>query len=432
MKKPYQIESQRAVKRLEELAAEGNPAVQMVLPMAEAVGWLKQGVAELIRQAGLQLIGLLMEEEVRDLVGERSQPQSERTANRWGRERGYCVVMGQKVPIERPRVRSVEDREVRLGSYELFHRGEPLTETVWEKLMLGLSTRRYGQAVRQFLEAYGLEKSAVSEHFIEASRAKLKELMERRLDQMKLCALLIDATPFEGQHMVVALGIGQDGRKTILGLRQGATENATVVRELLSDLAERGLDFTAPRLYVLDGAKALSAAVKSHAGESALIQRCQVHKRRNVLDHLSEDQQPLVAQKLNAAYANEDYEAAKAALNQLHRELMDCNPSAARSLAEGMEETLTVHRLHMPPQLRKTLASTNVIESAFAIVERVCANVKRWHPGDHRERRVGSGLLVAEKQFRRVKGHKLIPLLTRQLEMLTPSKIAVVKRRKAS
>lgn len=432
MKKPYQIEAYRAVKRLEELAAEGNPAVQMVLPMAEAVGWLKQGVGELIRQAGLQLIGLLMEEEVRELVGERSQPRADRQANRWGYERGYCVVMGQKVPIERPRVRSTEDREVRLGSYELFHRGEPLTETVWEKLMLGLSTRRYGQAVRQFTEAYGLEKSAVSEHFIEASRAKLKQLMERRLDRMKFCALLIDATPFEGQQMVVALGIGQDGRKTILGLRQGATENATVVRELLSDLAERGLDFTAPRLYVLDGAKALSAAVKSHAGDAALIQRCQVHKRRNVLDHLSEDQQGLVSQKMNAAYAHENYDAAKLALHKLHRELMDCNPSAARSLAEGMEETLTVHRLEIPPQLRQTLASTNVIESAFAIVERVCANVKRWHAGDQRERWVGSGLLVAQKQFRRVKGHKLIPLLLHQLEALTPSKVAVVKRRKAS
>lgn len=432
MKKPYQIESYRAVKRLEELAAEGNPAVQMVLPMAEAVGWLKQGVGELIRQAGLQLISLLMEEEVRDLVGERSQPRADREANRWGHERGYCVVMGQKVPIERPRVRSTEDREVRLGSYELFHRGEPLTETVWEKLMLGLSTRRYGQAVRQFAEAYGLEKSAISEHFIEASRAKLQQLMERRLERMKFCALLIDATPFEGQQMVVALGIGQDGRKTILGLRQGATENATVVGELLEDLAGRGFDFTVPRLYVVDGAKALSATVKNHAGASALIQRCQVHKRRNVLDHLSEEQQSLVAQKLNAAYAIEDYEAAKLALNKLHRELMDSNPSAARSLAEGMEETLTVHKLQLPPQLRKTLASTNVIESAFAIVERVCANVKRWHAGDQRERWVGSGLLVAEKQFRRVKGHKLIPLLLRQLEMLTPSKIAVVKRRKAS
>jgi putative transposase len=432
MKKPYQIEAQRAVKQLETMAAEGNPAVQMVLPMAEMVGWLRKGVGELIRQAGLQLMDLLMQEEVRELVGERSQRQAERTANRWGSERGYCVVMGQKVPVERPRVRTTEDKEVRLGSYEMFHRGEPLTETVWEKLMLGLSTRRYGQAIRQFTEAYGLEKSAISEHFIEASRSKLKEMMERRLDQTQLCALLIDATPFEGQQMVAALGIGQDGRKTILGIRQGATENATVVSELLSDLVSRGLDFTEPRLYILDGGKALTAAVKKHAGESAAIQRCQVHKRRNVLDHLTDEQKPAVAKQLNAAYALEDYAAAKQALHLLHRELMDLNPSAARSLGEGMEETLTVHRLHIPMQLRKTLASTNVIESAFSIVEQVCKNVKRWHGGDQRERWVGSGLLVAQKQFRRVTGYKQIPALITELEALAPSKPEVAKRRKVS
>jgi putative transposase len=432
MKKPYQIESQRAVKRLEEMAADGNPAVQMVLPMAEMVGWLRKGVGALIRQAGLQLMELLMEEEVRDLVGERSQPQPDRTANRWGKERGYCVVMGQKVPIDRPRVRTTDEKEVRLGAYEMFHRGEPLTETVWEKLMLGLSTRKYGQAVRQFAEAYGLEKSAISEHFIEASRTKLKEMMERRLDKMRLCALLIDATPFAGQQMVAALGVGQDGRKTILGIRQGATENSTVVGELLGDLMNRGLDFAESRLYVLDGGKALHTAVRKYAGESAPIQRCQVHKRRNVLDHLTDEQKPLVAKKLNAAYALEDYAAAHQALNALNRELMDLNPSAARSLAEGLEETLTVHRLHVPPQLRKTLASTNVIESAFSIVERVCRNVKRWHAGDQRERWVGSGLLVAEKQFRRVQGHKQIPILLRELEALVPSKSEVVKRRKAS
>src|SRR3954465_13570423 len=306
MKKPYQIESQRAVKRLEEVVADGNPAVQMVLPMAEMVGWLREGVGELIRRAGLQMVALLMEEEVRHLVGERNRPLPERTANRWGTERGYCVVMGQKVPVERPRVRSTEDREIRLGSYEMFHRGEPLTETVWEKLMLGLSTRTYCQAVRQFTEAYGLEKSAISEHFIEASRTKLKDIMERRLDKTRLCALLVDATPFEGQQMVAALGIAQDGQKTILGIRQGATENATVVGELLGDLVSRGLDFTEPRLYVLDGGRALTAAVKKYAGESAVIQRCQVHKRRNVLDHLTDEQKPGVAKKLNAAYALED------------------------------------------------------------------------------------------------------------------------------
>ena len=432
MKKPYQIESQRAVKQLEAMAADGNPAVQMVLPMAEMLGWLRQGVGELIRQAGLRLMDLLMQEEVRELVGERSQRQAERTAHRWGSERGYCVVMGQKVPVERPRVRSTDDQEVRLGSYEMFHRGEPLTETVWEKLMLGLSTRKYGQAVREFTEAYGLEKSAVSEHFIEASRAKLQEMMERRLDKTRLCALLIDATPFAGQQLVVAMGISQDGRKMILGLRQGATENATVVGELLGDLVSRGLNFSEPRLYILDGGKALTAAVKKHAGESAAIQRCQVHKRRNVLDHLTDEQKPVVAQRLNAAYALEDHAAAKQALNTLHRELMDLNPSAARSLGEGMEETLTVHRLHVPMQLRKTLASTNVIESAFSIVEQVCKNVKRWHGGDQRERWVGSGLLVAQKQFRKVTGHKQIPALLRELEALVPQKSELVKRRKAS
>lgn len=341
--------------------------------------------------------------------------------------------MGQKVPIERPRVRTTGDREVRLGTYEMFHRGQPLTETVWQKLMLGLSTRRYGQAVRQFAEAYGLERSAISEHFIEASQKKLKELMERRLDKLSLCALMIDATPFEGQQMVAALGIGQDGRKTILGIRQGATENATVVGELLGDLLNRGLDFTQPRLYVLDGGKALHAAVKKYAGEAAPIQRCQVHKRRNVLDHLSEEQKPEVARKLNAAYALEDYAAAKQSLGRLHHELMHSNPSAARSLGEGMEETLTVHRLHMPAQLRMTLASTNVIESAFAIVERVCLNVKRWHDGDQRERWVGSGLLVAEKQFRKVKGYRQIPLLVKELEAITQKlKPNVAKRARAS
>src|SRR6202030_1284637 len=174
---------------------------------------------------------------------------------------------------------------------------------------------------------------------------------------------------------------------------------------------ERGFDFTVTRLYVLDGGKALSAAVKTHAGESALIQHCQVHKRRNVLDHLPEDQKPLVAQKLNAAYAMENYDAAKLALNKLHRELMDFNPSAARSLEEGMEETLTVHKLQVPDQLRRTLASTNVIESAFSIVETVCRNVKRWRTGDQIERWVGSGLLVAERQFRKVIGFRQIPLL---------------------
>jgi transposase-like protein len=282
-------------------------------------------------------------------------------------------------------------------------------------MMRGLSTRNYGAVVKQFQQAYGIEKSAVSENFIEASREKVKQLMERPLGELRLCAILIDGTPFKDRQMIVALGIGCDGSKTVLGLREGATENATVVSTLLSDLIERGLDFSTPRLYILDGGKALHSAVRRHGGEAAWIQRCQVHKKRNVVDHLPDEYKSDVRRKMQNAYAMVDYDDAKRALERLHRELLEMNPSAARSLEEGMEETLTVHKLRVPDQLRRTLSSTNVIESAFSIVETVCRNVKRWRAGDQIERWVGSGLLVAERQFRRVIGYRQIPQLLSSL-----------------
>jgi transposase-like protein len=356
-------------------------------------------------------MSLVMEEEVRHLAGERHQQHAERRAHRWGQEDGYCVIDGQKVPIQRTRLRTKDKREQRLGSYELFQRNGPLEQGVWDKMMRGLSTRNYGAVVKQFSTAYGIEKSTVSENFIEASREKVKQLMERPLGELRLCAVLIDGTPFKDRQMIVALGIGCDGRKTVLGLREGATENATVVGALLSDLLARGLDFSTPRLYVLDGAKALHTAVRRHAGESAFIQRCQVHKKRNVVDHLPEEHKAEVRRKLQNAYWMADYEDAKRALERLQHELMHLNPSAARSLEEGLEETLTVHRLRVPDQLRRTLSCTNVIESAFSIVETVCRNVKRWRDGDQIERWVGSGLLVAEQQFRKVIGFRQIPLL---------------------
>jgi transposase-like protein len=289
-------------------------------------------------------------------------------------------------------------------------------------MMRGLSTRNYGPVVKDFASAYGIEKSAVSEHFIEASKDNLKTLMERALGNMKLCAVLIDGTPFKGRQMIVALGIGNDGTKTVLGLREGATENTAVVSALLSDMVERGLDFSMPRLYILDGGKALTAAVKKHAGEAAFIQRCQVHKKRNVIDHLPEAYKADVKRKLQNAYSMVEYADAKRALERLHRELMGINPSAARSLEEGMEETLTVHRLRVPQQLRRTLSSTNVIESAFSIVETVCRNVKRWRDGDHIERWIASGLVVAERQFRKVVGYREIPMFIATMQNASTKK----------
>ena len=411
MKRRYQIEHQRAVQQFRRIATEHNPNIQMILPLADIVGLLQQGVGNLLRQAGLELMHLVMDEEVKSLAGERHQQHEGRRAHRWGNEDGYCVVDGQKVPIRRTRLRTADKREQRLGSYELFQRSGPMQASVWDKMMRGLSTRNYGAVVKDFQNAYGIEKSAVSENFVEASREKVKQLMERPLGELRLCAVLIDGTPFKDRQMIVALGIGCDGTKTVLGIREGATENATVVSALLSELVERGLDFSTPRLYILDGGKALHAAVRRHAGEAAFIQRCQVHKKRNVVDHLPDEHKADVKKKVQNAYAMSEYSDAKRALEKLHRELMDLNPSAARSLEEGMEETLTVHRLRVPDQLRRTLSCTNVIESAFSIVETVCRNVKRWRPGDQIERWVGSGLLVAERQFRKVIGHRQIPLL---------------------
>ncbi len=411
MQKRYQIDKQCAVQQFRRLASELNPSIQMVLPLTEIVAMLQAGVGNLMREAGLLLMTGVMEEEVRHVVGERYEQNPDRQASRWGKEQGYCVIDGQKVPIARTRVRGKEGGEVKLGSYEMFQRSGPLQMAVWDKMMRGLSTRNYGPVVKDFANAYGLEKSAVSENFIEASREKLKELLERPLGETKLCAVLIDGTPFQDLQIIVALGIGCDGRKTVLGLREGATENTAVVNSLLSELVERGLDFSTPRLYILDGGKALAAAVKRHAGEAGFIQRCQVHKKRNVVDHVPEQYKADVKRKLQNAYAMVDYQAAKKALDSLHRELMHINPSAARSLAEGMEETLTVHRLRVPQQLRRTLSCTNVIESAFSVVETVCRNVKRWRDGDHIERWVASGLMVAERQFRKAIGYQQIPML---------------------
>ncbi len=424
MKKRYQIDRERAVQKFQKQAQHSDESLQLTLPLKQVAAALQDGVGHLMRQAGLELMQLIMEEEVRQLAGERCQRREQGQHYRWGGEKGFLIVDGQKAPITRPRLRSDEGREQPLGSYELFRRPEPLAAAVWDKLMLGLSTRNYGKAVREFADAYGIEKSAVSDHFIRVSRRKLRELLERPLDELSLCAIYIDGVEYHSQHLIVALGLAADGQKTVLGLRQGATENAVVAGELLGDLEQRGVDFTLPRLYVLDGAKALQKAVKKHAGKAALIQRCQIHKRRNVVSHLPEEYRESIDRKMANAYQMASKTEAQRELDKLHRELMELNPSAARSLKEGMEETLTIYELGVSPLLRRTLATTNPIESAFSVVERICSRVKCWRRGDHIERWVGSALWVAEKKFRRLKGYKDLPKLLGSLQKPRPETVA--------
>ncbi len=245
--------------------------MQIALPMAEVLTSIEQGLGELVRKVGRMFIESVLEAEVEQIAGARSRRLQSRQAYRWGVERGSCLIDGQRVPIARPRVRQCGGKELPLDSYRLFQRVSPAEETVWSNLMRGLSMRDYKLVLQQFMDAYGLEKSTVSERFIEASRKKLEELMSRSLEHLQICALLIDGTIFKGQHLVAAIGIDAFGKKVVLGLVQGATENAKVVSGLLDHLAERGLDFSQPRLYLLDGSRALRAAIERHAGEAAFF-----------------------------------------------------------------------------------------------------------------------------------------------------------------
>jgi transposase-like protein len=417
MKKTYQINKQKALKTFREASEAAQTPIQLVMALPELVKMAQQGLMSMALSVFMQIAQEMMNWDVSQLVGPKNQAQGDRENYRWGSEQGYCVVGGQKVPLKRPRVRDKRQREVALGSYEMLQQASLMDDAVWKKIMHGLTMRKYSEVVRELEQVYGIEKSTISDHFIEASRLRLDRLMKRSLTEHKFCALLMDGTPFCDQQMIVSIGITLQGQKVLLGLRQGATENATVVKHLLEDLRDRGVDFEVPRLYLLDGGKALHSAVKHMAGKAAFVQRCQVHKIRNVVEHLADEHQTWARLKMRNAYASSQYETAKKTLQGLLRELMDLNPSAARSLEEGMEETLTMHQLRVPNTLRKSLASTNIIESAFSLVETVCRNVKRWQGGDQYLRWVGSGLLLAESRWNRIHGYKEIPILVKELEL---------------
>lgn len=417
MKKTYQIEKKRATDRFRKAASSSDQQIQFALPLPEVVALVQEGLMSLALAAFTRVAEEMMRWEVSTLVGPLNKADPGREHVRWGSQTGYCVVGGQKVPLQRPRVRDVRKREVPLGSYEALQHASLMEDAVWNKIMGGLTTRRYGEVVRELKEAYGIEKSTVSEHFVGASRRRLENLQGRPLKDHAFCAMMIDSTCFDGQEIVAAIGFTIQGHKIVLGLHQGATENTTVVKHLLEDIRDRGVDFDVPRLYVLDGGKALHSVIRKVAGKCGVVQRCQEHKIRNVIGHLTEEFQPTVKCKMRNAYATSDYTAARRGLDALLRELMELNPSAARSLEEGMDETLTMQRLRVPENLRKTFRSTNPIESAFDSVETVCRNVKRWQGGDQYLRWVASGLLWAESRWNRLHSYRELPILVKELEL---------------
>jgi putative transposase len=397
--------------------------IQLVLDAEEMVAMLQDSLTDFATEVGLKVARLLLEDEVQQRCGPRYERLPERTVTRYGRQRGVVVIAGQKLPIERPRVRYTQRcGEAELATYGRLQSPEAMPQAVLKRLVRGVSCRDYGEVVDVAREGFGVNKSSVSRSFVKASAKEVRQLAERRFDGIRFPVIYIDGVQYAGETMICALGITEDGQKRLLGVRQGATENAAVCTALLEDLCGRGLDTSLPTLLVLDGAKALHAAAKRVWGRNALIQRCQLHKKRNVQQHLPQKHWAELSRQLNAAYHETDYNQALKGLKTTVRWLARLNPDAAASLREGMEETLTVVRLGVPELLRRTLATTNPIESAFSVAENVTSRVKRWRDGDMRQRWCTAGLLRAESKFHRVKGYRHMPQLLKALDRLVLAK----------
>ncbi len=394
---------------------------QVSVTMNEIAADMREGLLALAVGAGLQVMTQLMEADVTAACGPRGKHDPERTATRHGAEQGSVTLGGRRVPVTRPRIRGTHGTgELPVPAYELFNSTELLGRMAMERMLAGVSTRRYPVA----LEPVGNEvtaaskstsKSAVSRKFVAMTETALADLLAADLSGLDLVALMIDGVHFADHLCVVALGIDIDGVKHPLALVEGSTENTTLVRGLLVGLRDRGLDTTRPILAVLDGAKALAAAVKE-VFDSPVIARCQLHKMRNVRDHLPEKMRGPVAKRMRAAYHADSALAAEALLEALAKELDKTHPSAAGSLREGMAETLSVLRLGVPPTLARTLRSTNAIESMISICRDHARNVKRWRDGQMALRWCAAGMVEANGQFRRVNGHLHLPTLRTALE----------------
>lgn len=401
-------------------AAAPGREIQLPLDRDELLGLMQDSLESLALELGLLVAASLLEDEVTRLCGPRYERRPDRTHTRYGYQRGTATLAGQKIAIARPRVRRTDGAgEAPLETYAHLQSPDAMPRAVLRRMVRGVSTRDYEQVIDTARDSFGVAKSSVSRDFVRATTAEVKALAERRFDGVRFPAILIDGVEYAGETMIVALGITEDGTKRVLGLRQGATENAAVCVALLEDLQGRGLGTSQPTLLVLDGAKALHAAVKRVWGPNAVIQRCQIHKKRNVKAHVSEKHHGELDRRLSAAYQETSYETAQTSLEATARWLERINPDAAASLREGLEETLTVVRLGLSGALRRTLATTNPIESALSVTRRVTARVTRWRDGDMRRRWCVAGLLRAESQFRRIKGHRAMPLLIKALEVAT-------------
>ena len=417
MRRGYQKQFHRKTKkRVERRSTAPEKAVQLTLDRSEVLREMQEGLHRFGVTIGLELAALMMRDEVERLCGSRYEHPPQREATRHGQQRGVITIAGQKIGIERPRVRSTSGKgEVPLEVYGLAQRDDAMPAAILARMVRGVSCRDYEGVIESAAEGFGVKRSSVSRAFSTASAKKITELRERRLDDTRFPVVFIDGIGWAETTMVVALGISEDGSKRVLGFREGATENGEVCKALLEDLVERGLDSSQATLFVIDGGKALRKAITKVWGTRALVQRCRVHKKRNIEAHVPDRLWADVARMLDKAWAEPDYERARKQLVTLAAYLDRIAPDAAGSLREGMEETLTVTRLRIDPALAIHLVTTNPIESSFSCVRKLTRRVKRWRGGLMKHRWCATGLLDAERRFRRIKGfssmHQLIKAL---------------------
>lgn len=389
-------------------------AVQVPLPLVEALQSAEEAFFELCVRAGQEVLGAMMEQDRTARCGPKWSRQPDRTARRSGTTRSEVTLGGRRVGLRRPRARTSDGKEIALPTFDWATDRDPLDRRTMEAVAAGVSTRAYRQQLDPLpaeTRERAVSRSAVSRRFVARSAAKLAEWIERPLDDLELLAVTIDGLVIKRRCVLIALGIDAAGRKHVLGLHDGTTENLVVVRTLLEGLVTRGLSADQPPLFVIDGSRALSRAIQALWGPAALIQRCQVHKRRNVAAHLPERERGRVVAAMKQAHDLPDAKRAKERLRRLARSLEADHPGAAGSLREGLDETLTVQRLGLRGALARTLRSTNVIENLNSSVARYTRNVKRWRNGKMIVRWVAAALWEAHQRFRRVRGFSELPKL---------------------
>ena len=390
--------------------------IQLAFPIPHVLAATHGAIESLCGEVGLLVMKALIDDEVEQRAGTRYSHDDDCDLVRWGHEEGYVIFGGKKVPFRRPRVRQKSGGEVELERYQMFQSEERIEKAVSRRVARSVSTRNYQDILDDICDGYGIQKSSVSRHLKASTAKELAALMERPLDGADFVAIMIDGISFHDYLLVAALGVDSEGTKHILGLWDGATENSVVVKELLENLVERGLDTERNYLFVIDGSKALKKASVSVFGKRAAIQRCQIHKERNVLAHLPDRRQATIRRDLRAAWGMKTEKDALKSLKKVASNLETISPGAAASLKEGMEETITLQRLGVPVELWKTLRSTNLIEGTFARTRELCRNVKRWSSADMALRWASAMLLFAEKNFRRVGGHKELHRLLDKLK----------------